>query len=326
MLGEGHPWRAVRWVLAEVTQTGRRASIQVCGEDGRTWDVSISPVEGPDRESWAVVVIMDVSDTVRLQERLRRSETMSAMGALVAGVAHEVRNPLFGISATLDAFESKLRRKAEYGRFLDVLRERVERLNGLMSQLLDYGKPSGLDLAETCPCEVMASAVAACSPLARQASVEIVQEAAPGLPRLIVDRHRVAQIFQNLLENAIQHSPAGGRVCFRARGTEEGAVRFSVEDGGPGFRPEDLDRLFEPFFSRRRGGTGLGLSIVQRIAEQHGGEVVAGNRPAGGSGDDGDAAGELRRPAHEPAASLTAFTSPSRLGSSLSTCGSLPGR
>ncbi len=284
VLGEGHPWRAIRWLLAEVAQTDRRASTQTRGEDGRTWDVSVSPVLGPDRDRWAVVVIVDVTDTVRLQERLRRSETMSAMGGLVAGVAHEVRNPLFGISATLDAFESKFKRRTEYKRYLEVLRERVERLNLLMRQLLDYGKPSRLDLGEACPHEVMTSAIVACAPLAHQAGVEIAHEADRSLPRLVVDRHRVVQIFQNLLENAIQHSPAGGRVFFRAQAPEDGAaVRFSVEDGGPGFRPEDLDRLFEPFFSRRRGGTGLGLSIVQRIAEQHGGEVVAANRPEGGA-------------------------------------------
>jgi len=283
VLGDGQPWRAVRALLAEVAESDRRASAQAHRDDGRTWDVSISPVVGPDRDRWAVVVILDISDTVRLQERLRRSETMSAMGALVAGVAHEVRNPLFGISATLDAFESKFKRRTEYRRYLEVLRERVGRLNELMRQLLDYGKPPRLDLAEACPREVVAAAVAACAPLADQAGIEVAQAAEPALPRLMADRGRVVQIFQNLLENAIQHSPAGGRVLIRAVTAGEGLVRFVVEDSGPGFRAEDLDRLFEPFFTRRRGGTGLGLSIVQRIAEQHGGEVVAANRPGGGA-------------------------------------------
>ncbi|MEO6194782.1 MAG: ATP-binding protein [Thermoanaerobaculia bacterium] len=303
VLGDGQPWRAVRALLAEVAESDQRASAQAHRDDGRNWDVSISPVVGPDRDRWAVVVILDISDTVRLQERLRRSETMSAMGALVAGVAHEVRNPLFGITATLDAFESKFKRRTEYRRYLDVLRERVGRLNELMRQLLDYGKPPRLDLTEACPREVIAAAVAACAPLADQIGVEVAQAAEPGLPRLMADRGRVVQIFQNLLENAIQHSSAGGRVLIRAVTAGEGLVRFLVEDSGPGFRAEDLDRLFEPFFTRRRGGTGLGLSIVQRIAEQHGGEVVAANRPGGGAvmtvtlpvsyGDDGRAAGRL---------------------------------
>ncbi|HEY0512018.1 MAG TPA: ATP-binding protein [Thermoanaerobaculia bacterium] len=282
VLGNREPWRSVLALLDEVAASGRRASAQARGEEGRTWDGSVSPVAGPDGERWAVIVILDITDTVRLQESLRRSETMSAMGALVAGVAHEVRNPLFGISATLDAFESKFKRRTEYRRYVDVLRERVGRLNELMRQLLEYGKPPRLDLAEACPREVMAAAADACAPLAAQAGVAVELEADPGVPRLTIDRGRVVQVLENLLENAIQHSPPGGRVGFRALATE-GGVRFAVEDAGPGFRPEDFDRLFEPFFTRRRGGTGLGLSIVQRIAEQHGGRVVAANRPDGGA-------------------------------------------
>lgn len=281
VLGDRHPWKVVEPLLWEVADTGRRCSAQV-REGEKSWDVAVSPVEGPDGGRWAVVVILDISDTVRLQESLRRSETMSVLGALVAGVAHEVRNPLFGISATLDAFESKFKRRKEYQRYLEVLRERVGRLNGLMQQLLDYGKPQRLDLAQVCPREVMAAAVEACSPLAARAGVEVVQDLPPDVPRLTVDRNRVIQIFQNLLENAIQHSPAGGTVVFRAEPAGE-LVRLSIEDSGPGFRPEDLDRIFEPFYSRRRGGTGLGLSIVQRIAEQHGGCITAANRPEGGA-------------------------------------------
>jgi signal transduction histidine kinase len=283
VLGERQPWRSVHALLPEVAASGRRATLQARGEEGRTWDLSISPVAGPEGERWAVVVLLDITDTVRLQESLRRSETMSAMGSLVAGVAHEVRNPLFAISATLDAFESKFKRRTEYRRYLDVLRERVARLNTLMQQLLDYGKPSRLDLAEAGPGEVMAAAADACAPLAAQAGVEIALEVEPGAPRLWIDRGRVVQVLENLLENAVQHSPAGACVRCRAQAAEAGGVRFSVEDAGPGFRPEDLERLFEPFFTRRRGGTGLGLSIVQRITEEHGGRVEAANRTGGGA-------------------------------------------
>jgi signal transduction histidine kinase len=281
VLGDCQPWKSIDPLLWEVADSGRRASLQV-REGDKAWDISVSPVEGPDGARWAVVVILDISDVVRLQESLRRSETMSVLGALVAGVAHEVRNPLFGISATLDAFESKFKRRKEYQRYLEVLRDRVGRLNELMRQLLDYGKPQRLELSAVCPEEVMAAAVEACSPLAATAGVEVVLEPPAGLPRLTADRNRVVQIFQNLLENAIQHSKKGEMVVFRAEPDGEN-VRFLIEDSGPGFRPEDLDRMFEPFYSRRRGGTGLGLSIVQRIAEQHGGGIKAANRPEGGA-------------------------------------------
>jgi PAS domain S-box-containing protein len=284
VLGSGQPWGTVHDLLAEMATSEERAGAQTREERGRVWDVAISPVTGPDGDRWGIVVILDITERVRLQESLRRSETMSAMGALVAGVAHEVRNPLFGISATLDAFEARFKRRTEYRRYLDVLKERVGRLNELMQQLLDYGKPPRLDLSPAAPREVMAAAAVACAPLAARAGVEIALDVAADLPSPLLDRNRVVQVFQNLLENAIQHSPSGGHVLFRAVPAPEGiAVRFTVEDNGPGFRPEDLDRAFEPFFTRRRGGTGLGLSIVQRITEQHGGEIAAANLSGGGA-------------------------------------------
>jgi signal transduction histidine kinase len=101
-----------------------------------------------------------------------------------------------------------------------------------------------------------------------------------------MDQRRLAQVFQNLLENALQHTPTGGRVRLEARLVHgQGArVECSIEDDGPGFEPDDLPHLFEPFFSRRHGGTGLGLSIVQRIVTDHGGSITAHNRLPAGAG------------------------------------------
>jgi PAS domain S-box-containing protein len=283
VLGDGQPWPTVRLLLARMSATGERAAEQAREEHGRVWDVTLSPVDGPDGDRWGIVVIVDVTERTRLQESLRHSETMSAMGALVAGVAHEVRNPLFGISATLDAFEARFKRRTEYRRYVDVLKERVGRLNELMQHLLDYGKPPRPDFAPAVPRQVMGAAAVACAPLSARAGVEIVLDVPEDLPVPRLDRNRIVQVFQNLLENAIQHSPPGSLVAFRAAPSPDGeTVAFTVEDSGPGFRTEDLHRVFEPFFTRRRGGTGLGLSIVQRITEQHGGHVAAANRTGGG--------------------------------------------
>ena len=285
-LWSAEPWRAISTLLPQVEATGEAAATQARDDEGRTWDVSLSPVISPDGQRGVVVVARDITDLVRLQESLRRSETMSAMGALVAGVAHEVRNPLFGISATLDAFASRFKRRTEYRRYVDILQGEVSRLSELMQQLLDYGKPFRLVVAPESPREVMQAALAACAPLAAKAQVALAVEIEPGLPPLPMDRNRIVQVFQNLLENAVQHSQPGARVLFRAardnRDDRDG-ICFLVEDSGPGFRPEDLPHIFEPFFTRRRGGTGLGLSIVQRIVEHHQGEIVPANRPDGGA-------------------------------------------
>ena len=101
-----------------------------------------------------------------------------------------------------------------------------------------------------------------------------------------MDRRHLVQVFQNLIENAIQYSPSGGCVVVEAEeGWLDGRawVSYAIQDSGPGFPPEDLARVFEPFFSRRRSGTSLGLAIVQRIVEGHGGNINAGNRHEGGA-------------------------------------------
>src|SRR6266545_1059409 len=257
-ISDAEPWRTI----ASLLQAGE-ATAQTRDGEGRTWDLSLSPVTSPDGQRGVVVVARDLTDLVRLQESLRRSETMSAMGILVAGVAHEVRNPLFGISATLSAFTTRFKRRTEYRRYVEVLQGEVERLNALMQDLLEYGKPLRLMLEPGQASGVIEAAVAACAAVAEQAEVEIAATVADGLPALVMDRKRIVQVFQNLLDNAIQHSPRGGRVTLRAEPAagEPAGVFFAVEDSGPGIQREDLPHVFEPFFTRRHGGTGLGLSL-----------------------------------------------------------------
>ena len=104
------------------------------------------------------------------------------------------------------------------------------------------------------------------------------------LPSLLMDSVRLRQVFQNLIDNAVQHSPEHGVVTIRVSEIENAGrnwIECTVEDNGPGFDAESLDRAFEPFFTKREGGTGLGLSIVQRIVEEHSGNVVACNVSGG---------------------------------------------
>jgi signal transduction histidine kinase len=286
-LGAGEPWRSVAEVVNAV-RDGRASSWKQAREasDGRTWDISGSLVAQPDpREERVIVVARDVTRLVELQESVGREERMSAMGSLVAGVAHEVRNPLFGISSTLDAFESRHGGRGEFDKYLGVLKQEVERLRALMQDLLDYGRPPTLDLASVDVEELAEEAIRACEALAREAKVEIVKGRWE-LGRAALDRSRMLQVIQNLIQNAVQHSPPGGRVALDAgRSLENGRswLWLSVRDAGPGFEAVDLRRVFEPFYTRRRGGTGLGLSIAQRIVSQHGGVLTAANHPEGGA-------------------------------------------
>lgn len=287
-LGAGEPWASAAALAAGVSRHGGSLSQSVKDAiSGRTWAVSASRFEAPEvGEARTVVVARDITEIVRLEETLRRKETMSAMGSLVAGVAHEVRNPLFGISSTLDAFEARFGRAEQFQRYLETLRGQVERLGELMNELLEYGRPPAAELQPVQLGELLAQAVQGCESLARRSQVHVATRVTPGLPPTLADRKRLVQVFQNIVDNAIRHTPTGGSVIVLGElQTEAGErwLRASVRDSGPGFNQTDLPRVFEPFFTRRRGGTGLGLSIVQRIVEQHGGRLQAENHPQGGA-------------------------------------------
>jgi PAS domain S-box-containing protein len=286
-LSNAEPWTTVL-AVAERARSSASPVGAVCREaaHGRTWGVSASAFSpGGDAPGRSVVAIRDLTAVVKLEESLRREEAMSAMGALVAGVAHEVRNPLFGISSTLDAMEARFGKQGPYERYLETLRAQVSRLSQLMTDLLDYGKPLTPSLAQQDVGALLREALQFCEPLAGRAGVRLEPHIDPALPSASLDRGRVLQVLQNLIQNAVQHSPGGAHVVIEASEDERAGrrgVRFAVRDEGPGFGPLDLTRLFEPFFTKRRGGTGLGLSIVQRIVEQHGGAVAAQNAPQGG--------------------------------------------
>jgi signal transduction histidine kinase len=224
---------------------------------------------------------------VRLREALHRSRILAAIGALVAGVAHEVRNPLFGIASTVDALEARLARlptKRDYEQHISVLRGEVERLCRLMQELLEYGKPSSLELTHEPVGPLVDSAIRACRPAADAAGVTVNAHIPP--VSLHADATRLTQVFQNLLDNAIHHAPPGSAVSLdieEIRSSGHRWVECRVSDTGPGFRPQDLPHVFEPFFTRRHKGTGLGLSIVERIVASHGGTIEAGNRTNGGA-------------------------------------------
>ena len=288
-ISAGEPWAALGELVRTLRLGTQPAPVEVTDlGTGRTWVVSASALptdgEGPGR---VVLNFQDVSQTAQLKEQLRQSETMAAIGSIVAGVAHEVRNPLFSISATLDAFESRFGGTESYARYLSVLHGEIGRLTTLMKDLLEFGRPSELDLAECDLEDVTRTAIQACGPLLERKGIAVVQHEPKGtVPRALVDRLRMTQVLQNLIENAVHYSPSGGRVevaLERDDDEDGGWVECTVRDSGPGFAPVDLKQLFEPFFTRRRGGTGLGLSIVKRIVYDHGGDVFARNHPDGGA-------------------------------------------
>jgi PAS domain S-box-containing protein len=251
-------------------------------ETGRLWSLSCRGVTGGGEESQTLLIARDVTRLTELQEQLQRSELMSAMGGLVAGVAHEVRSPLFAISATVDAWERRWADNEEARPFFATVRRELSRVSRLMTELLDYGRPAPASPRRALPLgEAVTPALAAVRDSAAAAEVAIDAAIPAELPPIAMDE-RLSQVFRNLLENAIQHTPRGGRVRVEASlGRDPGLLEVRVADEGPGFPPGEEAHLFDPFFTRRPGGTGLGLSIVKRIVQEHGGWVAPEGAAAG---------------------------------------------
>lgn len=247
--------------------------------------------------------VYDITERRRmeeLQESLHRSETMAAMGRLISGVAHEVRNPLFGLSASLDAMDAEFGTDERLTPFLEVFRDQISRLSRLMKELLQLGKPTTEKLVRS-PAVLLAKEAARLCESSLAPFDFRIQEDGASDAIVVVDQDRFSQALINLLENAAQHSEEGAEIVLRIHRSDNDGdaswVGFEVSDFGPGLPKGDSGRLFEPFYSRRKGGTGLGLSIVDHIVRSHDGEVRATNRRSPGDpGTPGGAVFEIRLP------------------------------
>ncbi|HLX07009.1 MAG TPA: PAS domain S-box protein [Thermoanaerobaculia bacterium] len=282
-LGAGEPWQGLSQLARQVVETGGAGSRRAVEQrSGREWDLSASASASGGIAARVVLCARDVSRQQELERSLRRSETLSVMGSLVAGVAHAVRNPLFGISAIMDALSADFREHAELASYLSMLRGPVSRLSDLMRELLDFGKPSTLAQTTSGLAEVVERGIDAMRNVAGDTRVRVRSAGLESLPAVLLDPVRMERALESLIENAIQHAPPGSEVVVEGRATAAGAAEIQVLDKGPGFPPDVIDHVFEPFFTRRHGGTGLGLAIAHRIVEDHGGSVAVGNRTAGG--------------------------------------------
>ena len=287
-VSEHEPWQKA----AELIENVRVNAVPLYAEvkdnkSGKTWAITLYHInEFGSIGERVILIAQDISKRAELEASLRQSEMMSLLGSLVAGVAHEVRNPLFGISSILDAFETRFSDRTEYLRYTNVLRDEVGRLTVLMEELLEYGKPFRGELFLVPVEEMVSRSIRACLPAAEVAHVTLVSDVEDALPKIRIDRRRLSKVFVNLIENAIQHSPPQSVVRVEATRVIDGGqdwVQCAIKDSGAGILEQDIPKIFEPFFSKRRGGTGLGLAIAHRIMQEHGGKLIAGNNSTGGA-------------------------------------------
>jgi signal transduction histidine kinase len=215
-------------------------------------------------------------------ERLRLVDRLSALGALSAGMAHEIKNPLGSIMGSIEILESEVQEGDAKREFVEILKKEIQRLSEIVSNHLDLVR-TGTPQRELHDLRgIVESVVELTNQQAAKQGVRLQVDAAGDPPRVMLDGQQVRQAVLNLVINAIQALPRGGQVRVRVEADAQ-HVRVVVEDDGPGLDEAMLRRAFEPFFTTKEGGTGLGLSIAFQIADQHGGDLRAENRAAGGA-------------------------------------------
>jgi signal transduction histidine kinase len=226
-----------------------------------------------------------------LEERLRAAERSTAMGRFASALAHEIRNPLNSISLTIDHVRTRLgpedeARRGEFQSLMTTLKSEVARLNRLVGDFLSSGQPARLDPR---PCDVGAvvrETAALVQHKARDQAVEVEVDAPPGLPATVADPELLKTCVLNLVLNAFEAMPGGGRLSLAVRlvgPPGEPAIAVLVSDTGVGMSPEAASIAFEPYFSTKETGVGLGLALVSRIVEGHGGEVALESAPGQGT-------------------------------------------
>ncbi len=224
----------------------------------------------------------------KLFEQVILSERLAAVGELVAGVAHEVRNPLFGITTTLSALTRKLEDREAVKPFLDVVNSEVDHLNHLMEQLLEHSRPLRLEANAEDIGEVIHEVIADFKPQAESREIAVHCDCRASLPALRFDRRKMYGVFANLIDNAIQHTATRGEIRISTAIPEDDGIgqrhlQIEVRDNGAGIAPEDLEKIFQPFFTTRPKGTGLGLAITRKTIHDHGGTIVARSEPGQGA-------------------------------------------
>ncbi len=215
-------------------------------------------------------------------ERLRLVDRLSALGALSAGMAHEIKNPLGSILGSIEILETQVPPGDERREFVEILRKEIERLSRIVSSHLDLARPATPQRGPHDLGEIARSVVDLARKQADRQGVSLTLDVVSDLPDVLVDGQLFRQAILNLVLNAIQALPDGGHVAVRVDRAGD-RLRVIVEDDGPGLAEETLRRAFEPFFTTKEGGTGLGLSIAFQVADSHGGDLSAENRPRGGA-------------------------------------------
>jgi signal transduction histidine kinase len=221
-------------------------------------------------------------------EQMKRADRLASIGEMAAGIAHEIKNPLAGIAGVIQVLKKDLPPGEPKRAVLDEVLSQVERMDKAVRNLLSFARPPEPKLTMVDVNELITKLLDFLAPQFAKHGITSERRLTAGLPWLILDPDLMQQALLNISLNAIKAMPEGGKFTVETRteeryGDHSGAIKVLFTDTGEGISPDNLIRIFSPFFTTRQQGTGLGLSITQRIVEQHNGEISVTSEPGKGA-------------------------------------------
>lgn len=245
-----------------------------------------------------ILTIRDQSGVRDLKERMRRSDRLAAIGLIAAGIAHEIKNPLVGIRGAAQLLKSELRSSTGPGggltEYLDVILKEADRLNGVLEGILDFTRVRSRETGGFNIHSILDRALLLNEEAARGNGVVLAREYDPSLPDVLGSQDQLIQVFLNIVKNAVEAMPSGGRLAVvtrmsdlftsvQADGRKHRLMVVKVSDTGPGIKQEHLQDIFAPFFTTKDCGVGLGLALSYQIVQEHLGTIRVESREGEGT-------------------------------------------
>lgn len=275
---------------------------EVRGTGGSTFHFWAYPLINDEGKMYAVVhYLKDVTTRKHMEQQLIRADRLASLGTLVAGIAHEINNPLGIIAGYSDALldrardASLLRQKEfeDFPEYLSTIHGEIFRCKDILGSLLDFARPSGSNFREIDINELVKEVILLINHRAKKLNHRIELKLNRDLPKLNADPGGLRQLFMNIIFNSLYFTPEGGTISISTRlgkrvedgSVDSSSIEVAIEDSGPGIPENIVNRIFDPFFTTKPvgEGTGLGLSISHRIVHEHGGTIEATNVNGGGA-------------------------------------------
>ncbi len=274
-----------RWRLKE---TRNIYKIHTATTAGRTLvlNIAIAPLQDTLEQTGALVVIEDVTSRIRLEEQLQQREKLSSIGLLAAGVAHEVNTPLTGVSSYTQMLMGMLQDTDPKHALLQKVRRQAERATNIVNNLLNFSRTGGAtEFTEVDMKRVLDDTLQLLEPQLRGNQIDIIRDYDPDAPLVFGNAGKLQQVFTNLLLNARDAITAGGSIRISTLPSEDHSVVVEVADSGMGIAPENVAKIYDPFYTTKGvgRGTGLGLAVSYGIVQEHSGHISVESSPGRGT-------------------------------------------